>query len=299
MTRTQRLSTRAQISVIVLVLATTLAHAGRRHDDWPATVKFEETIEKVFAVTPSGGAVLDLDNVWGSIDVVGTSGREIQVTVSKTLRAATPADLERAKSEVTLDVTQDRDSVRLYVNGPFRCDQDCEDCWHKRGSLRYIVKMDFKVRVPEHIALRLKTVNEGTVTVENVVGDYQVHNVNGEITMRDVGGSGSVTTVNGDVKVSFRNNPRDASEFTTVNGDVELVFARSLAADFRFKTFNGEIYSDYKMTALPSAAPTAERTNGRFVFHADRFTGARVGSGGPAITLENLNGNLRVLERAS
>jgi hypothetical protein len=299
MTRIQRLSTRLRFPVIVLLGATTLAHAGRRHDDWPTTVESEETIEKVFSVSPSGDAVLDLDNFWGSIDVTGTSSREIQVTVAKTIRAASPSELERAKSEVTLDVTQDGSSVRLYVNGPFRCDQDCEDCWHKRSTRHYVVKMDFKVRVPERIALRLKTVTEGAVTVENVVGDYQIRNVNGEIAMRNVGGSGSAKTVNGAVKVSFRNNPRDDSEFTTVNGDVELVFARSLAADFRFKTFNGEIYSDFRMTALPAAAPTAERTNGRFVFRADRFTGARVGSGGPAITLENLNGDLRVLERAS
>jgi len=196
-------------------------------------------------------------------------------------------------------VTQDGDAVRLYVNGPFRCDQDTEDCWTRRRDRQYVAKMDFTVQVPERIALRLKTVMEGSVAVDNVVGDYQVRNVNGEITMRNIGGSGSVKTVNGAVKVSFRDNPRDDSEFVTVNGDVELVFASSLAADFRFKTWNGKIYSDFPMTALPPTAPTTERTNGRFVYRADRFTGARVGSGGPAITLENLNGNLRVLERAS
>jgi len=173
------------------------------------------------------------------------------------------------------------------------------DCWRGRHDRRYVVKMDFKVRVPERIALRLKTVNEGRVTVLNVTGDYQVRNVNGEITMRDVGGSGSVKTVNGAVKVSFRENPREASEFATINGDVELVFAKRLAADFRFKTFQGEIYSDFAMTALPPAPATVERKSGRFVYHADRFTGGRVGSGGPEITLENLNGDLRVLERAS
>lgn len=300
MTRIQRLATRLRFPLLVFLGAVTLAHAGRRHgDDWPAAVKFEETIEKTFSVSSSGDAVLDLDNFWGSIDVVGTTGREIQVTVSQSFRAADPSELERAKSEVTLDVTQDGNSVRFYVDGPFRCERDSVECWHKRHARRYVARMDFKVRVPERIALRLKTVTEGAVTVDNVVGDYQVRNVNGEITMRNVGGSGSVKTVNGAVKVSFRDNPRDDSEFATVNGDVELVFARNLGADFRFKTFNGEIYSDFKMTALPPEAPTAERANGRFVYRADRFTGARVGSGGPAITLENLNGNLRVLERAS
>jgi len=285
---------------IVLLGATTLVHAGRHHDDDDGgmTVKAEETIEKTFSVSPGGGASFDLDNVYGSIEVVGTSGHQIQVTVAKTIRAATQADLDLAKSEVTLDVTQDGDAVRLYANAPFRCGENCLDC-RREYRRRYVVTMDFKVRVPEHIALRLKTVNHGRVTVENVLGSYQVRNVNGEITMRNVGGSGEAKTVNGAVRVSFRENPREASEFSTVNGDVELVFAKSPDADFRFKTFNGEIYSDFTMTALPLAAPTRERKNGRFVYRSDRYTGGRAGSGGPEIKLENLNGDIRVLESGS
>jgi len=287
-------------AVIVLLGATAASHAGRRHDDDDRmNVRSEETIEKSFSLSPAGAAALELDNVFGSIEVAGTSGHQIQVIITKSIRAASQSEFERAKTEVTLDVTQDGDSVRLYVNGPFRCDRNCDECWRGRDERRYVVKMDFKVRVPERIALRLATVNEGLVTVENVLGDYQVRNVNGEITMRNVGGSGNVKTVNGAVKVSFRENPRQPSEFSTVNGDVELRFAESLAADFRFKTWNGNVYSDFEMTTLPRAAGTAERKNGRFVFRTDRFTGGRVGSGGPEITLENLNGDIRVLERAS
>jgi len=208
--------TMKSLPVLLLLGAVTLAHA--RHDRWEDAATAEETIEKTFSVSPSGTAALDLDNIWGSIEVVGTSGKEIRVTVAKTLRAESPSELARAQSEVTLDTTQDGNAVRLYVNGPFRCEEDCDDCWHKRNSRHYVAKMDFKVRVPERIALRLKTVNEGTVSVDNVVGSYEVRNVNGEITMRNVGGSGSVKTVNGDVTVSFRENPREASDFTTVNG---------------------------------------------------------------------------------
>src|SRR5262245_1185725 len=134
--------------IALLAAATTLAHAGRhRSDDWSATS--EETIEKTFSVSPSGGAVLDLDNFWGSIEVVGTAGRQIQVTVAKTILAADQAQLDRAKTEVTLDVTQDGDTVRFYVDGPFRCDEDCRDrtdckgCWNLMRGRYYVVKMDF------------------------------------------------------------------------------------------------------------------------------------------------------------
>ena len=43
----------------------------------------------------------------------------------------------------------------------------------------------------------------------------------------------------------------------------------------------------------------AERKNGRFVYRSDRYTGGRAGSGGPEIKLENLNGDIRVLESGS
>jgi DUF4097 and DUF4098 domain-containing protein YvlB len=102
--------------------------------------------------------------------------------------------------------------------------------------------------------------------------------------------------VNGSVKVSFRENPKENSEFSTVNGDVDLRFVKGLSADFRFKTFNGEVFSDFEMTSLPARNTSVQQHNGKFVFRTDRSTGGRVGSGGPEIKAENLNGSIRVLE---
>jgi DUF4097 and DUF4098 domain-containing protein YvlB len=123
-----------------------------------------------------------------------------------------------------------------------------------------------------------------------------VRNVNGDIEMNNVAGSGTARTVNGPVIVSFRQNPRENSDFKTVNGNVELRFAHDLSADFRFKTFNGGIYSDFPVTALPVRAIQAEHKGGKAVYRADRFTGARVNAGGPEIQIENLNGDIRILE---
>jgi hypothetical protein len=97
--------------------------------------------------------------------------------------------------------------------------------------------------------------------------------------------------------VTFRANPKDNSEFATINGPIELYFLCDLSADFRFKNFNGGVYSDYELSALPGKAAVPDRRNGRFVFRTDRFTGGRVGSGGPEIKIENLNGDIRVLQR--
>lgn len=262
------------------------------------TLREQETITKTFNL---GGShrTLDVDNINGSVEVVGGQGDQVQLVVKKTIRAESKDRMEAAKKEVTLDITDQPDLLKFYVNGPFRCNCDggSDGCrgWH--GDRGYDVTMDFQLQVPRNIDVKLKTVNGGHVDVRNVTGKFSVNNVNGRIEMQDIAGSGRAHTVNGGVKVTFRENPKENSDFATINGNVDLHFVKGLSADFRFKTFNGNVYSDFEMTSLPSRNTSAEQHNGNFVFRSDRFTGGRIGSGGPEIKAENLNGNIRVLER--
>ena len=265
------------------------------HENASFTEHEQEKIEKSFAMPASAGRrTLEIDNVWGSIEVVGTVSDQAHVTVDKNIRAESKGKIDQAKKEVTLDVTQQAEALKLYVNGPFRC--DCHDCGRSRDDDGYVVKMDFQVQVPRDVDIKIKTVNEGHVSVRDINGSFQVRNVNGDIQIRNIAGSGTARTVNGPVKVSFRQNPKEASDFETVNGAIELQFARDLSADFRFKTFNGGIYSDFPVTALPVQGMQEEHHGAKVVFRADRYTGARINAGGPQIKVENLNGDIRILE---
>ena len=272
----------------------TVSAKGRDDDDRYMSSRDEEKIQKSFTLPAAGHKSLEIDNVWGSIEVVADTTDKVELTVTRTNQAESKEKLERAKKEVTLDVTQEEGTLKLYVNGPFRC--QCDDCRHSRDDEGYRVKMDFVVHVPRDIDIKVKTVNEGRVKVSNVNGSFVVRNVNGDIEMDNVAGSGTARTVNGPVIVSFRQNPRENSDFKTVNGNVEIRFAHDLSADFRFKTFNGGIYSDFPVTSLPVHAIEAEHKGGKVVYRADRFTGARVNAGGPEIQIENLNGDIRILE---
>src|SRR5882762_906984 len=234
----------------------------------------QEKIEKTFAMSAgTGHRTLEINNVWGSIEVVGTASDRAQLTVNKSIRAESKGKIEQAKKDVTLDITQQGDVLKLYVNGPFRC--NCRDCERSRDDEGYVEKMDFQVQVPRDIDIKIKTVNEGHVSVRDINGSFLVRNVNGDIQIRNIAGSGTARTVNGPVKVSFRQNPREASDFETVNGAVELAFARDLAADFRFKTFNGGIYSDFPVTALPVQGMKEEHHGTKVLFRADRYTESR------------------------
>jgi hypothetical protein len=273
-----------------------------KDDDYGFNVgaKKEETIQKTFTVTGAAERSLEVDNVFGIVEVEGVPGDTIQLVASKSIRARSQKDLEQAEKEVTLDITQDQNAVRLYVNGPFRCNNNgnCNNCVHIHDP-HYTVRYDFKLKVPQRLNLRLETVNNGYIRVRGVRGDFEVSNVNGPIDMEEVGGSGRAVTVNGRVKVSFAENPKANSVFKTINGNVDLYFAPSLAATFRFKTMQGNVYTDFPMTAAPASPATAERRGGRFIYRADRYTAGKIGAGGPEIKMENLNGDLRILARAN
>jgi hypothetical protein len=285
------------VAMLFLPQVSSPLRAAGDDDDSSMRLQEKETIRKSFNLT-GANKILEVDNIFGSIEVTGGQGDQVQLVVNKTISAESKDRMEAAKKEVTLDITDQPDLLKLYVNGPFRCNcnNGRDNCgWH--GDDGYRVKMDFELQVPRNIEVKLKTVNSGHVHVRDVTGNFSVHNVNGGIEMQNVAGSGTAKTVNGGVKVTFRENPHENSDFSTINGNVDLYFARGLAADFRFKTMNGNVYSDFEMASLPAQPAKAEQRGSKFVFRSDRYTGGRIGSGGPEIKAENLNGDIRVLER--
>lgn len=290
----------AVVGVMLLPrLGAPLRAAGDDDDEKSLRLRESETIRKSFTLA-GARKILEVDNVFGSIDVTGGTGDQVQLVVNKTISAESKDRMEAAKKEVTLDITGQPELLKLYVNGPFRCNCGSGNgggCVNWNGDSGYVVKMDFQLQVPRDVEVKLRTVNSGHVHVRDVTGNFSVHNVNGGIEMQNVAGSGVAKTVNGGVKVVFRENPREKSDFSTINGNIDLYFARGLAADFRFKTMNGNVYSDFEMTSLPVHPVSAEHRGTKFVFRSDRYTGGRIGSGGPEIKAENLNGDIRVLER--
>lgn len=259
-----------------------------------AGVEEKQTIQKTF---PAAKRV-EVENVNGSIRVTGYEGREVQLTVHQTLSGDTKEKLEQAKKEVKLDIsTPQEGTLRLYVDGPFRCKNrggSCNGDWHDAG---YTFRHEFEITAPRDATVYLRNINGGAIQVKNVAGDYDVKNINGGVEMLEAAGSGRAYSLNGELKVLFRSNPRAQSYFGSLNGRVDLFFQPDLGADLRMKTFNGNIYSDFPVTPLAAGGMTAERRDGKRVYRADRFTGGRVGKGGPEITLDGFNGDIRILKR--
>jgi hypothetical protein len=259
-----------------------------------ADVEQNETIQKTYPLPGAAPKKVIVDNVNGSIHVTGYAGGEVLLVARKRLRADSSETAEQARRDVKLDISQDANTVRFYVDGPFRCR---DGGVHMDRDPGYEVKYDFELQVPHDTAIDLKTINAGEIKVEDVAGDYKVDNINGGVEMTDLSGSGKVYALNGRVKVSFRENPRAKSSFGSLNGEVRVSFQQELNADVRFKTFNGGVYTDYPVTYLPLPASAGERRGGKFVYKSSEWSAVRVGHGGPELSFDAFNGNIRLLNR--
>ena len=160
----------------------------------------------------------------------------------------------------------------------------------------YRVQARVEVRVPANVTLRLCTVN-GPASVTGVAGGVHVSAVNGPITASEIGGDVRLKTVNGNIDADVRARPGRPWDLATVNGNVLLRMPTDAAADLRLKTMHGGIYTDFETTELPATAPTVEQRGNLRVLRSNRSVGVRIGAGGPTVTIETVNGNVRVQRR--
>jgi hypothetical protein len=236
-----------------------------------------------------------VDNLNGAITVTGYGGDEVQLVAKKLTRGRSQEKLALAKQEVRLDVSEQSNVIKFYVDGPFRC-KNGETNYRGSRYYGYEMQFDFALHVPYETDLTLKTINDGEIRVENVQSEFDVDNINGGVTMLDVAGGGHVYALNEDVEIRFKKSPDRASYFGSLNGNVRVSVPEDFGATVRLKTFNGEIYTDFPATYLASRSPERERENSKFVYRTDRAFGVRLGKGGPELEFENFNGDIFIVK---
>lgn len=293
---THRVPTSVVIAVLAAASTVSLAGKDRRLHD-------EHTITRRLAFSGSSPRTLDARTLSGSIRVIGDDGADVRLEARQKIEADTDDALREAQRAVTVDGRENGATVEIVVREEGR--QTCGDsgrdnrgpAWWDRN--RYDASVDLSIRVPRDVRVRLCTVNGSEAVVEGTQGDFDVTGVNGRIRLVDMRGSGRAMTVNGGIEASFSRAPQNASEFKTVNGDIAVTMPRDLAADLRMKTFNGNLYSDFDVTRLPQTLePTRRNGVPKYVYKTRGFTSMRVGSGGPELTFDTLNGDVKILRAA-
>lgn len=264
----------------------------------PASAAEPQTINKTMTWSGSNH-VLELSNVNGTVRIVAENRSDVSIVATRTV------EREGRNGVPTPTVDMRQESDRLLVCGDnTHCgcrsartgdDRDRWDDWGRtREEDRARVRVDFEVRVPRAVTLNVCTVNSRTLRVEGTEGPFTISNVNGGLELVNLRGAGSAHTVNGSIDASFTAQPTGPSEFRTVNGRVDVTFPPSLAADLRLNTLHGGLYTDFETTLMPKTPPVQERRNGSVRYRFDRDANVRVGAGGPTLSFQTVNGDIRV-----
>jgi hypothetical protein len=251
-----------------------------------------ETIQRTFAAP----RVVDVDNISGAVHIVGYAGTQVELTAVRTDEADTQEGLDKAAREVTLKTEEKDGELMIYPDGPFR-----DRMPPFRGSHSdhqhpgYQFRFEMTIKVPQSMNLNVRNINRG-IAIENVRGHFDIQEVNGGVEMKGIAGEGQVRSVNGPMHVAFSQNPTGAWNFKTVNGEIEARLLKGLSADLEYKTVHGGIYTDFELNGAPApVAGKAEQKNGHFVYRSRGMSSGRVGAGGPLLSFETVNGEIRVL----
>lgn len=234
---------------------------------------------------PSQPALLTVGLVQGSITVRGANRKDILVTAradaDRPSRRFDPdaTGLRRIPQTAGYRITEEGNRVRVSSDGPHR-------------------SVNFEIEVPSRTNLKVSTVNDGEILIENIDGDIDVSNTNGGIALNNVAGSVNAGTTNGNVRATMtRVTAQREMAFTSLNGTVDVTLPSATRANLRLRSDNGDIYSDFDMQLAPGAAPTVQdsrSTNGRYRINRNKAIIGTINGGGPEFELRTFNSNVYV-----
>jgi ribosomal protein S28E/S33 len=232
---------------------------------------------------------LQISNIWGGVNV--RTGKNGQISVSAVeLRSAPDQErFDRSFESIRLDVKADANGVSLLVGDP-------NERWHRLNECRGCrLDIQFEILVPPGATVDVGTVMDGRVDIEGVTGSVSASNVNGPVRVGDIQECTSIESVNGKVDVGFATSPLSDCSIETINGDITLDVPEGTGMDIKLDLFNGDLSS--QLTAGPLELPAIiEHTmeNGHEQYRIQKFSGLRIGAGGPTYSISSMNGDVRI-----
>ena len=197
----------------------------------------DELAEKIVIPLSDPGAIgtLEVNQIYGGMKVTGYNGKEVVVVAKQ----------KKMKSTVKM-----KNGLRKIQNNSMALEAEESDNHvevvamnHNGGNSKY---MNLEIQVPKNFNLKLQSINDGDIWIENINGEIEVSNVNDDITLNRVSGSAVVDSVNGLIKANFSAiTPGSKLVFTSFNEDVDITLPQSVKADFKLKTTYGDIFTGF------------------------------------------------------
>lgn len=233
---------------------------------------------------PARPATVRVNILTGSIRVKAYAGKDVVVEArpraERASESARKDGMHRiAISSTGLEVEEDNNEVRVGASALHRA-------------------IDIDIQVPARTTLKLKTVNDGEITVDGVQGDLEASDLNGPVTLTNVAGSVVAHSLNEKVKVVLTQvDPQKPMSFSSLNGDIDVTLPAPVKANVKLKTQRGEVYSDFDvvMTAAPKTVTEPARTEkGKYRVKLDQTLYGTINGGGPEYQFSNFNGSIYI-----
>ncbi|QIL77075.1 DUF4097 family beta strand repeat-containing protein [Hymenobacter sp. HDW8] len=282
-----RLRQLLQASLLALLLTPSLPLLAQTRERTREQTSEQVKEQLVVALTsPGKPGSLNVKLVGGSINVVGYNGKDVVIEASargerrgRSAPAGDASGMRRIDRNPSFDLTAEERDNKVYIK---------TNSWQQ--------PIDLVIKVPQQFSLKIGTVQDGDIVVENVSGELEVSNVNGSVQLKQVSGSAVANTVNGSVVATFKNVTSGAPmAFSTVNGKVDVTFPANAKAAFKMKSDMGEIYSDFDL-ATEKSAPKVNKTaqGGTYRVSTDDWSYGKINGGGAEVMMKSLNGNLYI-----
>jgi hypothetical protein len=220
----------------------------------------ERACESRQTTLPLTGGQLHVVGKNGGIELIGEDRSDVALEAQVVAQASTR---EQAEQMVH--------NIRVETNGTI----------HAEGPKTGNWSVNYKLRVPRHLAAELHTENGG-ISVANVDGTVQAQTTNGGISLSDLGGDVHATTTNGGLRISLAGDSWHGAGLVarSTNGGVHVTMPANYSAHLIAGTVNGGTDVRLPMTAS--------------VLNSRRHIDGQIGQGGPTVQVETVNGGVSI-----
>lgn len=262
-------------TTIVLIVCTSLYAQSQEREQ--LTVPISDPAKEI---------KLNVSLITGSIKVIGYDGKDVVIDAIAPV-SEKKQTRERADGMKKISTNDGFEIVAREQNNTINVSTD-----------RVNMKVNLSIKVPHKASLKLKTINDGDIYVENVSGNHEVSNINGEIKMKNVAGSVVANTINENIIINFTSiTPNTPMAFTTLNGNVDVTFPANLKANVKLKSDMGEVLTDFDIDVDKTAVKikqTADKEKGLYKIQKDEWTYGKINGGGSEIMMKTMHGDVLI-----
>ncbi len=242
----------------------------RDRDDWANDLPERDEFRKTFEL--SSGSRVELSGINGSVDIETSDTTVAEVHVVRSARKREDLEFQKIIVEQTAE--------GLIVRGE-KDKRRNRDEWGGHREVRQRVSM----KIPRNVNFAANGIN-GRVRAGEIDGTLDINGVNGSVTVEQAIGYARINGVNGRVNVMIAQLSDRGIDVHGINGGVELRFRDDLHADLDVSGCNGSVYPD-----VPNVTMMGKISR-------DNFR-AKIGAGGPRITVSGVNGRVRLTRGGS